>query len=1281
MIGEVIKLDLTFLINESSVVALIGVIVLLLGELIALKYMKNLTKLLIISSIVELGYVLMGLGLGTFEGLTGALLHLEYQTVMRFLVFLTAYALISKVGSSRIENLKGIGKSMPLTATIFGFGIFAVMGLSPFKGSISKFLIIYAAIESGFWLYAAIGIFASIVEAGYFLYIIQKICFEKPSTNIKFKNNFRETSPILMVLIACMSILTIMMSLYPEPLIHATEQFAMAIFGSTELKELPMFEKPWSNLVLVPYLGAFVVYIVGRFSESLRNYLAVFITGVTVYLVWQAGDFDDLSKFFALIMASIGFLITLYSVGYLKSKQNSNRYFFFLLLMLGVLLGVTTSNDFSSFYMYWELMTWTSYILVIHEQTPKALKAGFKYFIMCTTGAYFMLFAILILHAKIGSFDMTVISENIELLSPTTLLLVIGMFIIGFGVKTGLVPMHSWLPDAHPVAPSSISAPMSGILTKAGIYGFVRVLFVVFGIGILTKLGTTGGFSNVGLIISLLGACTLLVGEIMALRQTDIKRMLAYSTMAQIGEIVITLGLGTYLSLVGSLYHVLNHAIMKNLLFLAVGALIFRLKSQEISKFKGIGSQMPITSLFFSIGILAIMGLPPFNGFISKFLMLYANVEAGHIELAALILFGSVIGGFYYTRLIRIVFFEKYEGPELKEAPLSMLVPLGILTSLVLINGLYPQFGMSLVKPAVDFIALKSNMAVTTIPNLSISWPLIVVVPMIGAFVTYFMGKHSVKRGGQVAVLTMVLTLIAVFVSSDDLDIFSWSFALLIAFVGILNLLYSLGYMDHGHSQNRFYMFFLLMIGGLLGVAVSKDLFSFFVFWEIMSSWTLYFIIIHEQTSTALKEGFKYFIFNYIGASLMFLGVVILTAKAGTFEMSLLAERLSNMPTSYSLLSVILILLGFIMKAAMLPMRIDYQMHPEAAPTPVSGYISSVLLKSAPFGIVKLFFVFGGIALFSKFSLSTDLPTIMYVVAWISGITIFVAASLALLQSSMKLLLIYHTVSQMGYVLLGISLGSSLGLAGGLLHLVNHMIFKDLLFLVAGTIMLKAGIDTLDKLGGLGKKMPITLGVFAIGALSIAGIPPFNGFTSKWIIYQAALEQGYVFLALLSMVASVLTLASFMKFLHSAFFGQLPKELEHVTEASWTMLVPMLILAFACIFFGVFPGLLLGVIAQIEILFGMVPISVSLYGIDSGLGAWNAGVIGLLIMVALFIGAIVYFIDNRNIRYTKIYTCGVTDLTPEELHVNSHNLYESPKKLIKQGIKCLQRISSLGRGV
>ena len=395
----------------------------------------------------------------------------------------------------------------------------------------------------------------------------------------------------------------------------------------------------------------------------------------------------------------------------------------------------------------------------------------------------------------------------------------------------------------------------------------------------------------------------------------------------------------------------------------------------------------------------------------------------------------------------------------------------------------------------------------------------------------------------------MAATLAAIAFSSSKLDIYSLCFALLIAFVGLLNILYSLGYMRHSHAQNRYYMFFVMMIGGLIGVATSRDFFSFFIFWEIMSSWTLYFSIIHEETEDSLKEGFKYFIFNYVGASITFLGLLLITVGTGTFDMSTAAQNLKSMDLRTAVCAISLMTVGLLMKAAVLPFRIDFQMHPATAPTPVSGYISSVLLKSAPYWLIRLFFILGGISVFARLAASGNTPVLLTVVSWIAGLTIIGAGAMALVQRGIKRLLIYSTVSQIGYIILGLSLGTTLGLTGALLHFLNHMFFKDLLFLAAGAIMVQAHAHNLDEVSGLGKKMPVTMAFFMVGALSLAGVPPFSGFTSKWIIYEAAMQQGQVFLAILSLVGSVLSMAYFVKFMHSAFFGVPTRNIEHVKEA------------------------------------------------------------------------------------------------------------------------------------
>lgn len=782
----------------------------------------------------------------------------------------------------------------------------------------------------------------------------------------------------------------------------------------------------------------------------------------------------------------------------------------------------------------------------------------------------------------------------------------------------------------------------------------------------LIQLSSADGLSSVGLVIAFIGIGLLFFGEIKALIQKDVIRLLIYSTIAQLGEIIATIGLGTYLGMVSGLYHLLNLVILRSMMFPTAFILVNRLRSRQITSLRGIGKVMPVTAGCLSIGILGSMGLPPFNGFITKFLMLYDAVEAGYWYFAALILLASVIGAIYYIRLVKTLFFEKYTGMPVKEGSLAALVPIVLLTALVLFNGLFPQYGMKLATSVGDYFAAGGGLEMSAVPQIQVTWPVIIMIPMLGSLLAYFFGKRSPKTAGWIAMTVMTATLAAIVVSYAQFDIYSLCFALLIAFVGLLNILYSLGYMGHGHAQNRYYMFFIMMIGGLIGVATSKDFLSFFIFWEIMSSWTLYFSIIHEETKDSLREGFKYFIFNYIGASIAFLGLLILTAKTGSFDMNTLTESLKNMDLATAGWGLGLLTVGLLMKAAVLPFRIDYQMHPATAPTPVSGYISSVLLKSAPFWLIKLLFIMGGAVVFGRLGMVGSNSVVMTIVAWIGGLTILGAGAMALVQRGIKRLLIYSTVSQIGYMILGLSLGTTLGLTGALLHFVNHMFFKDLLFLAAGAIMVQAHAKNLDEVSGLGRKMPVTLTFFMIGALSLAGVPPFSGFTSKWIIYEAAMENGQVFLAILSLIGSVLSMAYFVKFMHSAFFGVPSKNSENVKEAPLTMLIPMGVLSALSIVFGIMPGLPLTVISKVLSLAGLAAPSFTLFSVETPLGIGQVGVITMILLLAIVIGLIYLLTGRKKIRFTDAYTCGVSDIDDDKINAASQNMFEPAVKLIKK---------------
>jgi formate hydrogenlyase subunit 3/multisubunit Na+/H+ antiporter MnhD subunit len=267
--------------------------------------------------------------------------------------------------------------------------------------------------------------------------------------------------------------------------------------------------------------------------------------------------------------------------------------------------------------------------------------------------------------------------------SPISLFVPLVLLITGLGVEAAIFPLNAWLPDAHSSAPSSISAILSGIAIEVGLYAVARVVFTIFGAsGILPFL-------------ALLGILTLLIGEMCAFSQSNIKRMLAYSSIGQIGLILFALGVGTCYGVTSGLFQLVSHTLAKALLFLAAGYMIYQAGSMKISAMEGMGNKMPLTCLAFTIGAFSLVGLPPFVGFPSKFLVVRAALAAKDTFLFALIglaLLGTVIEGAYFFRVVQILYFKgEKANPPGKEAPVAALIPMFIFVVLIVVVGVYPK--------------------------------------------------------------------------------------------------------------------------------------------------------------------------------------------------------------------------------------------------------------------------------------------------------------------------------------------------------------------------------------------------------------------------------------------------------------------------------------------------------------------------------------------------------------------------------------------------------------
>ncbi len=393
---------------------------------------------------------------------------------------------------------------------------------------------------------------------------------------------------------------------------------------------------------------------------------------------------DALSIFMSSIFVALGLLVTVYSIKYMERDTGLPLYYTLLLAMLSGMVGVVFAGDFFTLFVFWELMCIPSYVLVAFRKHKwEAVEAGLKYLVMSSAGSATLLFGMSLLYGLTGTLNFAQLSVLLNCPPNVWSYLSVVFIVAGLGVKAAIFPFHMWLPDAHPAAPSSISALLSGIVIKVGVYAIIRSLFMVF-------LPTQFSWQTMLAILSIL---TMTFGNLAALLQGDIKRLLAYSSIAQIGYIVFAFSTASSYGLTAGLMHIMNHAITKGLLFLCAGVFVYKTGTRSLKELKGIGHKMPITTITFVIASLAISGVPPLNGFVSELMIIYAGVYANMLIFTVPMLINLLIGFAYYLRLIKLIVWstpsEKVRG--VSEAPALMLIPMVILALASLIIGLYPS--------------------------------------------------------------------------------------------------------------------------------------------------------------------------------------------------------------------------------------------------------------------------------------------------------------------------------------------------------------------------------------------------------------------------------------------------------------------------------------------------------------------------------------------------------------------------------------------------------------
>lgn len=492
-------------------------------------------------------------------------------------------------------------------------------------------------------------------------------------------------------------------------------------------KELPIL------IIVVPLLAAVITPLLGRLRRDLSWWAALLTTftcfifsililqevlregGITYWLGgWRPPlgieyVIDYLNAFVLVIVAFMAFIGSVYAGKSVEQEIEEHRTPFFYavyLLFITGLMGIVVTGDIFNIYVFLEIASIAGYALIAIGRRREALVASFNYLIVGTIGATLFLLGIGYLYLVTGTLNIADLALRLEGIYHTRAVVTAFVLItVGLCIKIALFPMHTWLPGSYAFAPSVISAVMAATATKVGAYALIRIMFSVYNPGFFTD-----GSFNINYILLAFSGVAILAGSILAVAQKDIKKMLAYSSVGQVGYIVLGVSLMSITGIVGSLMHILNHALMKGSLFLVVGAVVYRTGITSIEGFKGMGKKMPVSMAAFTIGALSLIGVPLTVGFVSKWYLAVASIETGMWFFVPIILVSSLLTAVYFWRVIDNIYFKPAEGDEAEhgiksaDAPPCMLAPTIAVAVLCLVFGIYASFPVDVAEKAAGIL-------------------------------------------------------------------------------------------------------------------------------------------------------------------------------------------------------------------------------------------------------------------------------------------------------------------------------------------------------------------------------------------------------------------------------------------------------------------------------------------------------------------------------------------------------------------------------------------------
>ncbi len=896
---------------------------------------------------------------------------------------------------------------------------------------------------------------------------------------------------------------------------------------------------------------------------------------------------DGLGLLFAVLASFLWILTTVYSVGYMRGlkEHTQTRYYACFALVMGATMGVALSSNLFSLFLFYEILTVATYPLVIHKETEEAFAAGRKYLVYTLSGGVAVLAGMMLLQGLGGSGALSFIGGGnpaLAAISPDLARAAFVLLFAGFGVKAAIMPIHGWLPTAM-IAPTPVSGLLHAVaVVKAGVFGELRLMLFLFG-----PLMVTLGVQWLAIAAA---AITVIGGSLLALLQDDFKARLAYSTISQLSYILLGAAMLVpvaasgvtsemmFVLVVGVAFAIAAHAFGKLTMFFVAGAVAVETGKTKISELDGIGKKMPREFVAFTLAALSMIALPPMAGFVAKWYISAGAWNAGFWWVPILLVVSSALNVGYWLPILIRAFFRPYEG-EMGEARPLLAAPLIVTAAGAVLLGVwtampYGFFDIAqLVASQVTGVAipvLQYTFTLTAFPPFLIflvGGPIVLLLKgrarQIGLIAlagialldVVFLPMTAAGGAWQVPFLGYSLVLLRV-------DSLSYVVGLIFALITFLAVLYAAGF-----GKPWMHLFALLYAGTSLGAVYAGDWVTFLFFSELMAVTST--LLIMQNGEDSVRAGFRYLLYHVTGGALLAAGVTMLY-----FQVPVGVDSLSMGPIA-GFWPQLLITLGVGVNAAFIPM---HAWLPDAYPRAhiaASVFLSVYTTKTAVYTFARIF-------------MDSANPTPAYeAIAFMGGVMAVYGVAFAVFQNNMRRLLSYHIVSQVGYMIAGVGLAGwlgttdewgVLGLDGGIAHVFNHILYKALLFMTIGVVIWKTGENTMNRLGGLQKKMPITAIAFWIAAFSISGVPLFNGYISKGMVVFAAEDVNTVLWILLE-IASFGTFLSFLKLGWFTFLRPAPEG--GVTEASdppLLMQAAMLGTAALCVAIGVYPQMLYNIL-------------------------------------------------------------------------------------------------------